>query len=55
MLVNIPDELHEQFYDHHNHSSARNVFQKMAFSQSVAEQGGGGATVPHWQIDQNAE
>ena len=32
----IPNELHEQFYDHQNHSSARDVFQKTALSQSVA-------------------
>ena len=35
-----PDVLQDQFYDHQNHSSARDVFQKMALSQSVAEPGG---------------
>ena len=38
----IPDELQDQFHDHQNHSSARDVFQKMALFQSVAEPGGGG-------------
>ena len=49
MLMIIADELQDQFYDHQNHSSARDVFQKMALSQSVAEPGGAGsgATVPH--------
>ena len=45
-LSDIPNELHDQFCDHQNHSSARDVFQKMALSQSVAEPGGGGATAP---------
>ena len=45
-VSDIPDKLHDQFYDHQNHSSARDVFPKMAFSQSVAEPGGGGATAP---------
>ena len=35
-VSNFPDELHKQFYDHQNHSSARDVFQEMALSQSVA-------------------
>ena len=35
-VSDIPDELQDQFYDHQNHSSARDVFQKMALSQSVA-------------------
>ena len=39
-VSDIPDELQDQFYDHQNHSSARDVFQKMALSQSVAEPGG---------------
>ena len=42
----IPDELQDQFYDHQNHSSARECFQKMALSQSVAEQGGRGIYSP---------
>ena len=39
-VSDIPDVLQDQFYDHQNHSSARDVFQKMALSQSVAEPGG---------------
>ena len=39
-VSDIPDELQDQFYNHQNHSSARDVFQKMALSQSVAEPGG---------------
>ena len=39
-VSDIPDELQDQFYNHQNHSSALNVFQKMALSQSVAEPGG---------------
>ena len=29
----VSDELQDQFYDHQNHSSARDFFQKMALSQ----------------------
>ena len=60
-VSDTPDEFHDQFYDHQNHSSARDVFQKMALSQSVAEPGAGGYSPlpppppPHWHIDQNAE
>ena len=44
-VSDIPHELQDQLYDHQNYSSARDVFQKMALSQSVAEPGGdGGAT-----------
>ena len=43
-VSDIPNVLQDQFYDHQTHSSARDVFQKMALSQSVAEPGGGGAT-----------
>ena len=39
-VSDIPDVLQDQFYDHQNHSSARDTFQKMALSQSVAEPGG---------------
>ena len=39
-VSDIPDKLQDQFYDHQNHSSARDVFQEMALSQSVAEPGG---------------
>ena len=39
-VSDIPDVLQDQFYDHQNHSSARDVFQKMALSQSEAEPGG---------------
>ena len=42
----IPDELQDQFYDHQNHSSARECFQKIALSPSVAEQGGRGVYSP---------
>ena len=42
-VSDIPDKLQDQFYDHQNHSSARDAFQKMALSQSVAEPGGGAA------------
>ena len=35
-VSDIRDKLQDQFYDHQNHSSARDVFQKMALSQSVA-------------------
>ena len=35
-VSDISNELRDQFYDHQNHSSARDVFQKMALSQSVA-------------------
>ena len=44
----IADELQDQFYDHQIHLSARDVFQKMALSQSVAEPkgAGSGARVP---------
>ena len=35
-VSDIPDKLQDQFYDHQNHSSARDVFQKMALSPSVA-------------------
>ena len=55
-VSDIPDELHDQFYDHQNHSSARDVFQKMALSSRA--RGRGGATAPfppNWHIDQNAE
>ena len=34
-VSDIPDKLQDQFYDHQNHSSALDVFQKMALSQSV--------------------
>ena len=56
----IADELQDQFYDHQNHSSARDVFEKMALSQSVAEPGWGGGgrwgySPPDWHVDQNAE
>ena len=57
-VSDIPDKLQDQFYDHQNHSSARDAFQKMALSQSAAEPGGGGgatAPLPHWHVDQNAE
>ena len=57
-VSDIPDELQDQFYDYQNHSSARDVFQKMALSQSVAKLGeGSGATAlpPHWHVNQNAE
>ena len=40
-VSDIPDELQDQFYDRQNHSSARDLFQKMALSQTVAEPGGG--------------
>ena len=39
-VSDILDELQDQFYDHQNHSFARDVFQKMALSQSVVEPGG---------------
>ena len=39
-VSDTPDVLQDQFYDHQNHSSARDLFQKMALSQSVAEPGG---------------
>ena len=32
-VSDIPDELQDQFYDHQNHTSSRNFFQKMALSQ----------------------
>ena len=34
-VSDIPDKLQDQFYDHQSHSSALDVFQKMALSQSV--------------------
>ena len=39
-VSDILDESQDQFYDHQNHSFARDVFQKMALSQSVVEPGG---------------
>ena len=60
-IGDIADELQDQFYNHQNHSSARDVFQKMALSQLVAEPGGWGGggrwgySPPHWHVDQNAE
>ena len=39
-VSDIPDVLQDQFYDHQTHSLARDVFQEMALSQSVAEPGG---------------
>ena len=38
----IPDELQDQFYDQQNHSSVRDIFQKMALFQSVAKPWKGG-------------
>ena len=57
-VSDIPDVLQDQFYDHQNHSSARDVFQKMALFQSVAEPGGAAElqpSLPHWYVDQIAE
>ena len=45
-VSDIPDELQDQFYDYQNHSSARDVFQKMALSQSVAEARGAAGLQP---------
>ena len=45
LVIFLMNYLQDQFYDHQNRLSARDVFQEMALSQSVAEpegRGGGG-------------
>ena len=46
LVIFLMNYLQDQFYDHQNRLSARDVFQEMALSQSVAEPEGRGGYSP---------